>query len=83
MLLTRLGSGTQPDVEPQVLDHVVRQSIDAFTRRHEGRRVTFLGVARLLIVDADRTNIELLIGNLLRTPSSTARRRPISTSSSR
>ncbi len=65
LLLTRLGSGTKPDVEPQVLNHVVRKSIDTFTRRHEGRRVTFLGVARLLIVDADRTNIELLIDNLL------------------
>jgi PAS domain S-box-containing protein len=65
LLLTRLGSGTKPDVEPQVLNHVVRKAIDTFTRHHEGRRVTFLGVARLLIVDADRTNIELLIGNLL------------------
>ena len=65
LLLTRLGSGTKPDVEPQVLNHVVRKAIDTFTRRHEGRRVTFLGVGRLLIVDADRTNIELLIENLL------------------
>jgi two-component system sensor histidine kinase KdpD len=65
LLLTRLGSGTKPDVEPQVLNRVVRTSIDTFTRRHEGRRVTFLGVARLLIVDVDRTSIELLIGNLL------------------
>ena len=65
LLLTRLGSGTKPDVEPQVLNHVVRRAIGTFNRRHEGRRVTFLGVARQLIVDAERTNIELLIDNLL------------------
>ncbi len=82
LLLTRLGSGPKPDVEPQVLNHVVRKSIDSFTRRHAGRRVTFLGVARLLIVDADRTNIELLIENLLSNadkyspPTTRYRRRP-------
>ena len=65
LLLTRLGSGTKPDVEPQVLNHVVRRAIDAFSRRHAGRRVLFNGVAQQLIVDADRTNIELLIDNLL------------------
>ena len=65
LLLTRLGSGTTPDVEPQVLNHVLRKSVDSFGRRHEGRRVTYLGVARQLIVEADRTNIELVVENLL------------------
>jgi PAS domain S-box-containing protein len=65
LLLTRLGSGTQPELEPQVLNHVLRRSVDSFVRRHEGRPVTFLGVARQLIVEADRTNIELLVENLL------------------
>ena len=65
LLLTRLGSGTKPEAEPQVLSHVVRRAIEAFNRRHEGRRVRFDGVDQLLIVDADRTNIELLIDNLL------------------
>ena len=65
LLLTRLGSGTTPDVEPQVLNHVVRKAIASFTRRHPDRRVTFLGVAHQLIVDADRTNIELLVENVL------------------
>ena len=65
LLLTRLGSGTQPELEPQVLNHVLRRSVDSFVRRHEDRRVTFLGVARQMIVEADRTNIELLVENLL------------------
>jgi PAS domain S-box-containing protein len=65
LLLTRLGSGTKPESEPQVLNHVVRRAIEAFKRRHEGRSVTFRGIAEQLIVDADRTNIELLIDNLL------------------
>ncbi len=65
LLLTRLGSGTTPDLEPQVLNHVVRKSVDSFVRRHPGRQVTHLGVAHQLMVDADRTNIELLIENLL------------------
>ena len=33
--------------------------------RDVDRRVTFLGVARQMIVEADRTNIELLVENLL------------------
>ena len=65
LLLTRLGSGTTPDLEPQVLNHVVRKSVDSFVRRHPGRQVAHLGVAHQLMVDADRTNIELLIENLL------------------
>jgi K+-sensing histidine kinase KdpD len=65
LLLTRLGSGTEPELEPQVLNHLLRRSVDSFVRRHEGRRVTYLGVGRQLIVEADRTNIELLIENFL------------------
>lgn len=65
LLLTRIGAGAQPDIEPQVLDRVVRGSIAAFARRHSSRRIAFDGAARQLIVEADRTYIELLMENLL------------------
>jgi signal transduction histidine kinase len=65
LLFTRLGAGAQPEFEPQVLDRVVRNSIAAFGRRHVGRRITFDGVPRQLIVEADRTYLELLMENLL------------------
>jgi PAS domain S-box-containing protein len=65
LLLTRLGSGSAPELEPQVLNHALRRSVDAFIRRHEGRPVTYLGIERFLIVEADQTNIDLVIENLL------------------
>lgn len=65
LLLTRLGSGSTPDLEPQVLNHVLRRSVDAFARRHQGRRVTHLAIEQQLIVDADDTNLDLVIDNLL------------------
>ena len=65
LLLTRLGSGTKPELEPQVLNHVLNRAVDAFVRRHDGRRVTYLGVERQLIVEADQTNIELIVDNIL------------------
>jgi PAS domain S-box-containing protein len=65
LLLTRLGSGSKPEVEPQVLNHVLRRAVDTFTRRHEGRRVTYLGIANQLIVEADEPNISAVVDNLL------------------
>jgi PAS domain S-box-containing protein len=65
LLLTRLGSGTQPDLEPQVLNHAVRRSVDAFARRHPDRPVTFRGPADQIIVEADQTYLELLMENFL------------------
>jgi two-component system sensor histidine kinase SenX3 len=65
LLLTRLGSGTVPDLEPQVLHHVVRKAVDSFVRRHEGRHVTLAALPEQLIVEADRTYIELLLENFL------------------
>jgi PAS domain S-box-containing protein len=65
LLLTRLGSGSKPEVEPQVLNHVLRRAVDTFTRRHEGRRVTYLGIASQLIVEADEPNISAVVDNLL------------------
>jgi PAS domain S-box-containing protein len=65
LLLTRLEAGPQPEVEPNVLPHVVRKAVESFTRRHPGRKVTLTAEPRHVIVEADRTYIELLVENLL------------------
>jgi signal transduction histidine kinase len=65
LLLTRLEPGAEPQLEPQVLTHVLRKAIESFTRRRTGRRFSFTADRRQLIVDADRTYIELLMENLL------------------
>jgi PAS domain S-box-containing protein len=65
LLLTRMDAGAQLEVEPQVLAHVVRTSIDAFQRRETGRPVTLKAEPRDIVVDADRTSIELLMENFL------------------
>jgi PAS domain S-box-containing protein len=65
LLLTRLGAGPNIDLEPQVLAHVVRKSIDSFRRRHPGRTVTLHSEPRHIIVEADRTYLELVMENLL------------------
>jgi signal transduction histidine kinase len=65
LLLTKVEGGVAPELEPQVLAHVLRATIDGFTKR-TGREVTFTSVpAHHLVVDADRTYLELLLGNLL------------------
>ncbi len=65
LLLTRLGAGSQPEREPQVVDRVVRSSVEAFVRRRGGRQVTFETPPSHLIVEAERTYLELVIDNLL------------------
>ena len=65
LLLTRLEAGPHIDLEPQVLAHIVRKSIDSFRRRHPGRNVTLSTEPRHIIVEADRTYLELVMENLL------------------
>jgi PAS domain S-box-containing protein len=65
LLLTRLGAGPNIDLEPQVLAHVVRKSIDSFRRRHPDRSVTLHSEPRHIIIEADRTYLELVMENLL------------------
>jgi PAS domain S-box-containing protein len=65
LLLTRLDGNRPLEVEPQVLVHVVRTAVDSFGKRH-GRDVTFTSVPlHHLVVDADRTSLDMLLGNLL------------------
>ena len=65
LLLTKLATGSAVDLEPQVLAHVVRMSIGSFQRRHVGRKVNLAIEPRHLIVESDRTYLELLLENLL------------------
>jgi PAS domain S-box-containing protein len=65
LLLTRLEAGPQPELEPNVLPHVVRKAVQSFTRRHPARAVRITADASHVIVDADRTYVELLVENLL------------------
>lgn len=65
LLLTRVEGGAALELEPQVLAHVIGTVVNTFRdRRH--RDVTFTSIpAYHLVVDADRTSLELVIGNLL------------------
>jgi PAS domain S-box-containing protein len=63
--LTRLGSGSQPDLEPQVLDRVVERCIRSFRTRHRSRRVDLETTSPRAVVDADETYLALLVENLL------------------
>ena len=65
LLLTRLEAGPHIDLEPQVLAHIVRKAIDSFRRRHPARKVTLSSEPRHIIVEADRTYLELVMENLL------------------
>ena len=65
LLMTKLASGSPVDLEPQVLAHVVRESVASFQRRHSGRTITLSIEPRHLIVESDRTYLELLLENLL------------------
>jgi PAS domain S-box-containing protein len=65
LLLTKLESGVHPDPEPQVLAHVVRTTLESFSRRHRERELKLESEPRHLIVEADRPYLELLVDNLI------------------
>jgi PAS domain S-box-containing protein len=66
LLLSRLQAGARPELEPQLLTHIVRKSIRTFVDRNPGREVRFaFAPPQYLIVEADRTYLELLLENLL------------------
>jgi PAS domain S-box-containing protein len=63
--LTRLGSGSRPDLEPQVFALVVERAVDSFRARNAGRRIELTGRRPRAIVDADEAYLMLLVENLL------------------
>jgi PAS domain S-box-containing protein len=63
--LTRLGSGTELDCDPQVLEHVVRGAVESRRRRQPEREIRLTIRQPATIVDADATSLDMVIDNLL------------------
>jgi signal transduction histidine kinase len=63
--LTRLGSGSRPEREPQVLDRVVKRGVASFRSRHPGRTIEVVSTWPHAIVEADEPLLTLLVENLL------------------
>jgi PAS domain S-box-containing protein len=63
--LTRLGSGTRPDLEPQVFALIVERTVESFRARNPARVVDITGKRPRAIVEADETYLTLLVENLL------------------
>jgi K+-sensing histidine kinase KdpD len=63
--LTKLGAGSDLELEPQVLDHVVHRAVVSYRRRHPSREVRLTTSPPSAVVDGDSTAIELLLENLL------------------
>jgi signal transduction histidine kinase len=63
--LTRLGSGSRADLEPQVLALVVESAVRSFEARNPGRRIEITSTRPRAIVEADVTYLALLVENLL------------------
>jgi two-component system, OmpR family, sensor histidine kinase KdpD len=62
--LTRLGTGTQPELEPTALDRVIQRSVGQVRRRYPDHPIAFSSRPSV-IVEAERTYLELLIENLV------------------
>jgi PAS domain S-box-containing protein len=65
LLLTRLGAGSPPDLEPQMLAHVTRNAVDAYRQHHQNRTISLSVEAGPMVVEADRGHLEMLLDNLL------------------
>jgi PAS domain S-box-containing protein len=65
LLLTRLGSGTPSDLEPQLIAHVTRTAVDAYRKHHPTRGIELTIGQGQMVVEADRGHLEMLLDNLL------------------
>ena len=65
LLLTRLGSGTPPDQEPQLIAHVTRNAIEGYRQHHPERTISLEVDPGQMVVEADRGHLEMLLDNLL------------------
>lgn len=63
--LTRLGSESALELEPQVLHRVVDRSVRSYRARHRTREIRLLMTAPSAIVEADEVYLALLVENLL------------------
>ena len=65
LLLTRLGSGTPPEQEPQLIAHVTRNAVDGYRQHHPERSISLEVEPGQMVVEADRGHLEMLLDNLL------------------
>jgi PAS domain S-box-containing protein len=65
LLMSRLQAGVAPDLEPQLLGHVVEREVATFRQRRPKRDISFKAAGRHVVIEADRAYITLLIQNLL------------------
>ncbi len=65
LLLTRLGSGTPPEQEPQLIAHVTRNAVDGYRQHHPERTISLEVQPGQMVVEADRGHLEMLLDNLL------------------
>ena len=65
LTLTRIEAGVQAELEPQVLSHLVRKSVDSFRGRQPGRQIDVSVDPTYIIVEADRAHLEIVFDNLL------------------
>ena len=65
LLLTRLGAGTPPEQEPQLIAHVTRNAVDGYRQHHPGRTISLDVQPGQMVVEADRGHLEMLLDNLL------------------
>jgi PAS domain S-box-containing protein len=65
LLLTRLGSGTPPDQEPQLITHVTRNTVEGYRQHHPERTISLEVEPGQMVVEADRGHLEMLLDNLL------------------
>ena len=63
--LARLQAGVHPNLEPQMLDHVVRHEVRGFRKRHPERNIAISDTSPHLVVESDGAYLTLLIQNLL------------------
>ncbi|MEA2518459.1 MAG: hypothetical protein QOF49_539 [Chloroflexota bacterium] len=63
--LTRLGSGSSVDREPQVLDHAIRSAVASRLRRHPERPIRIKSGRSSLVVEAEGVALEMVVENLL------------------
>ena len=65
LLLTRLGSGTPPEQEPQLIAHVTRNAVEGYRQHHPDRVISLDVQPGQMVVEADRGHLEMLLDNLL------------------
>jgi PAS domain S-box-containing protein len=65
LLLARLQAGANPDLEPLILNHAIRQEVDGFRKRYPERSIEISEDGAHVLVESDGAYLMLLIQNLL------------------